>query len=337
MQTSSLTLVTDFPVDARVRIWRRIFSAPGEFDELQVDAYLIITDHFILCCDTLLCPEDKEILLASVRDELRAGRQLLLFNSHADWDHTWGNGSFVPDPSNPAHAALPPDKLLSQGALIIGHERCAERLLSEANQQFLRSYQQRYVLFQNVTLHPPDITFQQQIVLHGGDLTLHIQHSPGHCVEHSTIWIPELRILLAFDCAEQPFPTIEDPHALRTTLERLQKLHPQIVLCSHGKSVQPQILAQNLAYLRQLEACCRDIRGAEQLTTSTLYPYQQALHDANLTLDSPIDHNFYRDVHQNNLQTVWQHRHRLYTSLPAAPSQTYLDGSSESIEPPSSF
>ena len=74
----------------------------------MVRAYLIATERFVLVYDTLLGPKsgawlhDKALALAQ-------GRPLVVFNSHADWDHYFGNMCF-------------PD------ATIISSHLCAERI-----------------------------------------------------------------------------------------------------------------------------------------------------------------------------------------------------------------
>src|SRR5947209_4453768 len=88
--------VPDMSTDARIRVFRRNLNLPGEFEVMEVDAYIIVTDRYIVLLDTMLCPEDMATVMQSVQDEL-AGRQVLVVNSHADWDHSWGNAYFTGD------------------------------------------------------------------------------------------------------------------------------------------------------------------------------------------------------------------------------------------------
>ncbi len=78
--------------DERIRVFRRTFHGIKEFEVMEVDAYIVITDHYVIVLDTLLCPEDVSFMMQSVKNQLR-GRLLLCINSHADWDHAWGNFS----------------------------------------------------------------------------------------------------------------------------------------------------------------------------------------------------------------------------------------------------
>jgi glyoxylase-like metal-dependent hydrolase (beta-lactamase superfamily II) len=290
--------VSDLPIDPRVHIFRRLFSAPGEFDELQVDAYGIITERFIIICDTLLCPEDVQFMLQTLQDNL-SGRQLLAINSHSHWDHTWGNSYF--------RSAEAPE------ALMIAHALCAPSMNTPANLAFLQDYQQRFPLFKHVAITTPALAFTDTLTLDGGDLKLELLHTPGHCAEHCSIWLPELRLLLAFDVAESPFPTIGSADSvgdMLSTLEKLQALQPATVLCSHGQTSDPAILTDNLTYLRTIEERARLLLASqhpsdqqlEQASELINYPYAEVI--AGNT--ASIDHNFYQEMHTQNVRYTLQ-------------------------------
>ncbi|GHO82868.1 MBL fold metallo-hydrolase [Dictyobacter formicarum] len=197
MPQSTLFQVQDRHLDPRVHVFRRLFTALGEFDELQVDAYIIRTERFLIICDTLLCPEDAAYMLSSVQSKY-SGQQLLVINSHTDWDHTWGNSYFTQ----------------TKTALIIAQSLCTQRLCDPVQQAFLEQYQQRFPLFKNVRLVPPAITFNSALTINAGDLTLELLSMPGHCPEHAssgylkyifcwllTLWnglFPPLRMLRAW-------------------------------------------------------------------------------------------------------------------------------------------
>lgn len=290
--------VPDLPIDSRIRVFRRLFSAPGEFDELQVDAYCITTRNFLIICDTLLCPEDLQFMLHTMQDQL-AGRQLLIINSHADWDHSWGN-SYIQ--TTTAH-----------NALLIAHTLCAPRMDTAENRAFLQEYQQRFPLFKNVAITTPRLAFSNTLSLDGGDLQLELLHTPGHCDEHCSLWLPELRLLLAFDAAESPFPTIGNAAsvaAMLTSLTTLAALQPVTVLCSHGRTSNPDILTKNLTYIHTIEQRARallhsqhpDSQQLEPAAEALHYPYEEVIADHTDT----IDHLYYREMHEQNVRHILQ-------------------------------
>ena len=44
--------------DKRVRVFRRTLDTMEDFSSMEVDAYVIITERYMVVLDTMLCPED---------------------------------------------------------------------------------------------------------------------------------------------------------------------------------------------------------------------------------------------------------------------------------------
>src|SRR5438067_13257519 len=153
--------VPEMSGDERVRVFRRTFHGMEEFEGMEVDAYAIITDLHVIILDTMLCPEDVSAMMQLLSTELQ-GRTILCIDSHADWDHAWGNCYFTRE-----HAAP-----------IIAHEHCLERLQSAEARQELLDFQQRDATFQKVTLVPTTIIFKQGLTIHDGNKTIELLHSP---------------------------------------------------------------------------------------------------------------------------------------------------------------
>ena len=60
-----------FPVpgmsgDERVRVFRRVFDATDDYEGLEVDAYIIITERYLVVLDTMLCPADVAGMMSFV-------------------------------------------------------------------------------------------------------------------------------------------------------------------------------------------------------------------------------------------------------------------------------
>ncbi len=284
----------ELSVDERVRVFRRAFTEMEEYVEMTVDAYAVISKRYVVICDTLLSPTDMQPIMEWVSDALLAGRQLLVVNSHADWDHCWGNSYF------------------SASAPIIAHELCQERMRSEEAKRELADFQDRYyALFDDVELTPPTLTFTDSLTISGGDLTLELFSAPGHSADHIAAWIPELRLLLAFDAVEFPLPLIDNAESVGemfTTLERFLALQPENVLCSHGNRSDPGLVNRNLAYLREIEIRCRTL-------LSTHYPTDEELEQAPELIGFPfsevianiaeaVDTAFYSEAHAANVRAI---------------------------------
>src|SRR5262245_40704473 len=148
-----------------------------------VDTFIVVTERYVILIDTLINPPTAAALLEIAREHL-AGRQLLAVNTHADWDHAWGNQAFVgPGAAHPAP--------------IIGSRRCAERRRSERERHKLAEMRASEPgRFDDVVLAPPTVLFEQQLRIDGGDLTLELFATPGHKPDHISVFIPEISTLL---------------------------------------------------------------------------------------------------------------------------------------------
>src|SRR6478736_3004262 len=79
--------------DPRVRVFRH-----GPL----VDTCVVVTERYLVLVDTGANPEGAVAIMERLAD-VGAGRQLLVLNTHADWDHYWGNSVFSgPDVRYPA-------------------------------------------------------------------------------------------------------------------------------------------------------------------------------------------------------------------------------------------
>jgi glyoxylase-like metal-dependent hydrolase (beta-lactamase superfamily II) len=289
-------LVPEMGTDARVRVFRRYITGMEDFEGMEVDAYVVITSNYVVVFDTMLCPEDANFMMQMVQDQL-AGRQILVVNSHADWDHSWGNGYFTGE-----HAAP-----------IIAHEHCLVRMKSEEARAGLADYQSRYPVFRNVVLVPPTITFKSDLTISGGDLSIELIPAPGHHPDHIAAWIPPLSLLLAFDAVEKPLPCIEDTASVPsmfTTLESFLTLQPERVLCSHGKTTSLEAVKENLAYLREIERRGRDLLQRHHPTNEELEHAAETIHysldDVIAGTSEAVDRTFYGWAHNANARYILQ-------------------------------
>ena len=294
-----IRLIPESSVYPYIHVYRRAVQEVPGYEAMQVDAYVLFTKHYALVCDTLLCPQDMDALLSHLQQEL-AERQVLVFNSHADWDHAWGNSYFTGSHRVP----------------IIAHEECATRLRSEEERVTLADFQHRSTLFETVTLTPPLITFKEALSIHDHDLKIELLSAPGHTRDHCVIWLPELRYLLAFDAVEYPLPIIENASSVPTmqaTLQRLRALQPAKIFCSHGEQTSPDLLQHNLTYIQRLEARCRNYLSmhhptAEQLEQGSIllhYTLDDVLHEQG-EVSIAVDRPFYSWAHDHNIRCILQ-------------------------------
>jgi len=224
----------------------------------EVDISAIITQRYVVLVDTAATPAQATAIMAYLAGDL-AVRQLLVINSHADYDHCWGNAIFA----SPG-GAFP--------AAIIAHRLAYDRLSGPDEAAYLAKKQAEDPRFASVRLVPPTISFEGELRIDCGDLTLHLIPAPGHSPDQIVVWIPAVRLLLATDAAEHPIPYVHEPATvpqLRQTLHDLVDLHPTIVLPCHGGATSPDLLSRNIAYFDALEQRVRAALAAGEVSAES--------------------------------------------------------------------
>lgn len=240
-----------------------------------VDSFILLTERYVFLVDTLINLETAEQLLAITKPHLRDGRTLLVINTHADWDHCWGNQLFVgPQAAHPAP--------------IIASASCAQRFTADVPTTVARKQQEDAAQFGGVIPTAPTITFHNRLTIAGGDLTVELFLTPGHSEDHLAIFIPELRLLLAGDAAEAPFPFARSSgglQQLRSSLDAMAALQPTTAFYCHAPEQSgPALLAQNQHYFNLLEERCRaayargvrSTLGEEALEAAVDWPFSSA-------------------------------------------------------------
>ena len=242
----------------------------------EVDTFVVVTERWLVIVDTHSTPALALQLAEQCVGPADAAR-LLVVNTHADYDHAWGNQIF-------AGSAAP------YPAPIIGHVRCAERLVGDEGRLSRAKMDELHPgRFDDLVLTPPNLVVGDGgLTIRGGDLTLVLLHTPGHTDDHFSVWIPELRTVLAADAAEHPYPHIDTPAGIawaRASLVRLQALDPLHVLPCHGDTTDPALLERNIAYL-------------DAVVADPVLPLAEAARIAGVGVDDldPLYHEFHADV-----------------------------------------
>jgi glyoxylase-like metal-dependent hydrolase (beta-lactamase superfamily II) len=239
--TERVELVANQGWDERIQVYRN-----GRL----VQVFVVVTARFVVMVDTLLNPRTAQALYDYAQPFL-PGRQLLAVNTHADFDHAWGNQFFAgPDAVYPAP--------------ILAHRRCAEQFdLPEAPSYLAQMAGEEPAIFAPVRLTKPTLLFDHELLIDGGDLTLRLFPAFGHTPDHIALYIPEIRTLLAGDAAELPYPvarTVDGLPTMRATLAELAALKAQTVLYCHAPpAIGPQLVHDNIAYFDAVESACRAV------------------------------------------------------------------------------
>ncbi len=213
-----------------------------------VTCFAVISQRYVVLIDTMLNPATAQVMVDHVETYLAADRQLLVINTHSDWDHVWGNQLF----SGPT-ASYP--------APIIASHACAADFGLPAYAAYLHEQQAADpAIFGEVVAVAPTITFADSMTIDGGDLTFQLLMAPGHTHDQIVIWVPEIRTLFAADSAERPYPAARQPQSMaqmRQTLAMLLTFDASVVLCCHADDIDDAVIRDNIAYFDYIEQCCR--------------------------------------------------------------------------------
>ncbi|HEX6509051.1 MAG TPA: MBL fold metallo-hydrolase [Chloroflexota bacterium] len=230
-------------------------NAPCDPD-VNVRALLISGRDRSVLVDTLLRPSDLDGIREIVESR---GTPLFIINTHADWDHWWGNGAF---PNAP----------------VIALSATRQRQLREGQRQ-LASKRRTDGSFSEVVLRPATIAFDGTLELDLGGVQVELSPLPGHVQDQVVAYVPEHRLLFAADAAEDPIPLVgEGPIQPWIDALRSWAMRARTVVPAHGAIGGPDLLERNAVYLEGLQT--EPNRAVPELNGAV--PFYRRAHRRNL-------------------------------------------------------
>jgi len=203
----------------------------GDYD---VRGALIAGAERVVVWDSLSHPHDMTHFFP-----LFGAKEVIIIYSHADWDHVWGTAGL------PYHHAT-----------IIGHAACLSRFSDDVPNVLREKQAAESSRWDAVQLIAPNLTFQQELSLELGGVTLMLRHLPGHTLDSIVAFLPEQGILFAGDTVETPLPCLSEQCSLAPWIAELQRWaddeRVRIVIPSHGAIGGRDLLHHNIKYLQRL-------------------------------------------------------------------------------------
>ena len=209
-----------------------IWLAEVESDSLDVRGALIIGDKRAVIWDTLSHPNDMKPYLPLIQN-----KELIIVYSHADWDHIWGT------------AGLP-----YEDRLVIGYSTSLMRFETDVPETLHKRKIAEPTQWDEVKLVKPNLTFQNELSMDLGSITLSLHSLAGHSPDCIVAFIHEQGVLLAGDTIETPFPLInkDSPMDIWIAGLKLWANDPrlQTVIPAHGTIGGHEIIQSNIDYLQ---------------------------------------------------------------------------------------
>jgi cyclase len=268
-----------------------------------------------LVFDTTLTPQSGTDL--NLAAEALIDRQVtLVVNSHYHIDHTWGNQAFHPESdliSSEGTSRLMARKTLeeyrqlkdetAEKARSIEHLDLQESIRLNTSQPKLSMSYVAGITEALPRLRPriPNITFDQQMTIHGSrrSLTLYA-FTGGHTRSDTVLYLPEESILCTGDlvyASLHPYLLEAELDKLPLVLNELLALDPEILVPGHGPVDSKGALLSMLDYLGTLESIAARQYTSAGTATNLLKTALPAAYD-----DWELEHHFHP-----NLYYMYQH------------------------------
>ncbi|MCK5303969.1 MAG: MBL fold metallo-hydrolase [Candidatus Heimdallarchaeota archaeon] len=190
--------------------------------------YVINGKNRIFICDTFLGPVPMREVLKFLEKEGVKDKEIVVFNTHYDYDHIWGNQLF-------------------ENSVILAHELCVKEL-KETGEDDLKQFEAHKK--GDVKLILPNTDFKEKLVF--SDDGVEFYHTPGHTADSSSCYDSVDKVLIVGDNLESPFPYIrilnvkEYANSLREYLSR----DAEIIVSGHDEIMNSdRLLRENLEYL----------------------------------------------------------------------------------------
>ncbi len=201
------------------------------FPEFETNIFIIYGEKYTYICDTFLGPESmnkvKDMIIKDKREQ-----PIIVFNSHRDWDHVWGNCAF-------------------ENSTIIAHYKCREYL----EKHFLEDLEKKSHFAKGKVLPCyPNLLFTDRILFPDDDIEFF--YTPGHTEDSSSCYDRKTKTLFVGDNVEPLIPIIQnkDLKSYINTLKKYIDIQPEVIITGHGKDGTMNLLNSNLNYLEKLDS-----------------------------------------------------------------------------------
>lgn len=217
----------------------------------QVTAGAIYTPEGLIVIDTMPFPVESREIVRFLHDQYGVPVRYVI-NTHYHADHTYGT-CFFPRTT------------------VIAQDQC-RNLLNVRGRVALENSKATARNLEDVEICLPDLTFDQQMTLTVGEVTLTLRHAPGHSPDSITCFMEEAGILFAADSV-MPVPFFSDGcwQDLMNTLSQIRMGQYETIVQGHGEVILrgeiPGRIDQDMAYLEQIYKLVKavvDRNGSEE-------------------------------------------------------------------------
>lgn len=199
------------------------------FTDQDTSVYLICGEHRLYLCDTHWGPNSMDAVKEYIINQQLQDRELIIFNTHSDYDHVWGNSAFGE-------------------VTIIGHEACRQRM-EERGQYDLEVLPAESKQGQ-VELRLPNLTFTSKLEF--ADDEVEFIYAPGHTIGSAICYDRQESVVFVGDLLEAPMPMLlhHDLETFIDSLEYIKGLEADLIVTTHSGIVAEELIETNITYLQ---------------------------------------------------------------------------------------
>ncbi len=215
-------------------------------DPYRTNVYAINGDKHLFICDTFLGIEPMEEVLKHLRAE-EINKPVVVFISHMDYDHYWGNGAF-------------------KDSLIISHEHGWARIYDEHEDTYTRHTHHKRG---TVEMIPPNMVFKDKVIFPEDGVEFF--YSPGHSLDSSSCMDVKDNVLFVGDNVESPLPYFysKDLKAYLETMRGYIDRKPKRVVSGHDPVLRDtDLIKENIRYIEQFIQGKVDSKGFNERALS---------------------------------------------------------------------
>lgn len=209
----------------------------------RTTTHLILGEKRVYVCDTFLGPEPMKEVSKVLRDRGAGEKPVVVFNSHSDWDHIWGNCYF-------------------HDSLIVAQVENPRRLLEEGEKDLEEYGENRQG---EVILRPPNLLFEKSLSF--ADDQVEFFYSPGHTIDSASCYDHIDQVLFVGDNVESEIPHVNrlnlDTYVM--TLVGYLKLKWNALVAGHDPIQRDNALVKkNIEYLAQFRDWELDLKSLSE-------------------------------------------------------------------------
>lgn len=201
----------------------------NDLDDCPTHVYTMIGNSHVFVVDSYLGTSYIQPVIDYLQPFLET-RQLVIINTHYDWDHIWGNAAFP-------------------GALFVAHEHFTKQLRLHFDEQLEEN--QKYVR-DEIIMPFPNITFSQKMTFMGEGVE--VFHTPGHTFDSISIFDSKDEVLIVGDNVEDPRPYETDVprDVFIKTLKSYLEYPFSYLIAGHYWAEYDMVIRENIALLTSL-------------------------------------------------------------------------------------